>query len=948
MAATVVSPVLVGRSVEQAALQAAYDRSRAGHAITVVVSGEAGIGKSRLVTAVIEQLPGDPLVLVGGCLELGTDGAPFVPFVAILRDLLRRWDRERVDALLRLEESALAALLPDLPAPRVAHGRTRLLEEFRTLVERAAATGPVVLVVEDLHWADPSSRELFAYLARNLVGCGVLLVGTVRTGELVAGHPVRALLTEVGRRADVVVLPLPPLAPGDVAALLTAIRGAAAEPAQSRRIHRRSGGNPLFVEALSGADGASEASLRMLLLDRVAELPEPARALLAVVAVAGSAVADDVLAVVSDLPVTDRQQALRVLIERDQLRIHADGYTIRHDLIREAVGRALLPGERRELHRRYADALAGDPGAGAALAEHWAAAGEPERAVTAAWQAAARARAYHAFDEDLALLERVLGLWEHVADPAALIGAGPAVVHELAATAALAAGSSAAGVAHCTAALALLDRAAEPERAARMLGLRGTLQRRLDGRGRQDLETAVALVPADADRTRAELLSALAFASTSDGRADDARHQATAALRIGDRLADPALRAPALLVLGAVEADLDASRRLFAECRGAADAEDDHHTYLTSLQWEATALTPAGQYAAAAELARSGLESARRHGHLRSRGSMLAETLAGALVALGRWDEALEVVDDALAEDPPAYFVRLLDVWRANVALHRGETERADRLIDALAADLPPETQGHIPIVDLQIRRALQRGDTDQADQLLAMAMASIMDGATLTYERLTLAVTGAEVVAAWRAAHPRDRRVAVVLGTRLAELRALVRANPYRTSGAAAQVLTFEALTGSGALTDWDRAAAAWRGVGNPLELAGALIGGAAAALASSNRSGARQRLREAGSVVDGLGAVPLRRRVDELAVRARLEDPQAPTDPAARFGLTRRELQVLQVLAGGRSNAEIAAALFISTNTVASHVARILTKLGAGSRTEAVALAHRDGLLS
>lgn len=932
------SPVLVARTAERAAVEAAYGRAREGRAVTVLVSGEAGIGKSRLVGDVVAGLPGEPLVLTGGCLELGGEGAPHVPFVAILRDLLRRWGRARVDALLPLAGSALAALLPGVPATP---DRTRLLEEFRTLVAGVARAGPVVLVVEDLHWADASSRELFAYLARNLDDAGVLLVGTVRTGELAAGHPVRALLAEVGRRADVVSIALEPLDEPDVTALLAAIRGEAPDPALGRRVHRRSGGNPLFAEALSRGDDA--ASLRAVLLDRIAELPGDARELLGVVAVAGAAVSDEVVAQVSELPRDVRRQALRTLLERDQLVVRADGYAIRHDLIRQTVEQSLLPGERRELHGRYARALADDPAAGARLAEHWAAAGDPDRALAAAWQAAGRAAAQHALDERFALLDRVLALWDEATAPA---GVARTTVLELAATAAHATGRSAAGIEHCTAALEQLDHAADPEAAARLLGLRGRLRHLLHGRGRADIEAALALAPPGADRTRGELLGALAFSNLSEGFADDAHRQATEALGIADGIADEALRARALLVLAAVETDLVTSRRLFADCRRCAEAIGDHPTFLTTLQWEATVLVPAGHSADAEALCRTGQRAAERLGLGRSRGAMLAETRAAALVGLGRWDEALQVVDDALADDPPAYYGVLLDFWRGHLALRRGETARADELIDRLAAyrtSRPDATHPNLAIAELQMHHELARGDSDAADRILTETLAVVLQPTTFTYERLSLAVTGAAVVAAWRTAHPRDRRVAPVLGTRLDQLRALVRANPYRTPGARAQELSFDAMVGDGDLASWDRAAAAWREVGHPFELATALTGGAASALASSNRSGAARRLREARPIAGALGAVPLLRRIDELAVRARLDDPT----PAPSHGLTRRELQVLRVLAEGRSNADIATDLFISTNTVATHVNRVLTKLGVTSRTEAAAMARRRGLL-
>jgi DNA-binding NarL/FixJ family response regulator len=182
-------------------------------------------------------------------------------------------------------------------------------------------------------------------------------------------------------------------------------------------------------------------------------------------------------------------------------------------------------------------------------------------------------------------------------------------------------------------------------------------------------------------------------------------------------------------------------------------------------------------------------------------------------------------------------------------------------------------------------------------------------------------------------------------VAARLDALKSLVGGISARPAVMVAQLTTFDALAGKGSVKEWDAAVAAWRDLGTPYELALALTAGAAAALASSNRSGARQRLHEARSIAADLRAAPLLSRIDDLAVRARLDEEQEPA--GADFELTRRELQVLRVLAKGHSNAKIAVELFISTNTVASHVQHILTKLGVRTRTEAAALAHRHALL-
>src|SRR5581483_894303 len=162
---SVVSPTLIGREEEAEALREAYERARLGHPATVLVSGEAGIGKSRLVAAAVAEFDGDPLVLVGSCLELGTEAAPYVPFVAIVRSMARQLGPDRLRSP---GGSVLGDWLPELGPIPAHYVRTRLLEEVLTLVSGVSKDRPVVLVVEDLHWADASSRELFAYLARNL------------------------------------------------------------------------------------------------------------------------------------------------------------------------------------------------------------------------------------------------------------------------------------------------------------------------------------------------------------------------------------------------------------------------------------------------------------------------------------------------------------------------------------------------------------------------------------------------------------------------------------------------------------------------------------------------------------------------------------------------------------------------------------------------------------
>ncbi|MEU7739197.1 AAA family ATPase [Nonomuraea sp. NPDC049158] len=951
MVGSFVSPVLVGRVDEIAALRAAYEQARSGQPATVLVSGEAGIGKSRLVSTVVRDLPGDPLVLSGGCLELGSEGAPYVPFVAILRDLVRRLGRDRVAAFLPTAGSALGDWLPDLgPAP-ARYARTRLLTEMLALISRVAEERPVVLVVEDLHWADASSRELFAYLVRNLAGEAVLLIGTVRTGELPVGHPNRRLLAELGRGGDVVRAALGPLEHRHVAELLEAIDGRPPDRSRSGGIHRRSGGNPLFVEALSDAGEAPAADLRTLLLDRIIDLPDPAREVLSAMAVAGAELADEILREVSALPETRLRSALDDLAGRDLVVVGEEGYAIRHDLIREAVYASLLPARRRSTHTRYAAALAARAPDSTALAEHWTAAGEFERALQAAWRAADRADRQNAYDEQLHLLELVLARWTEVADPSRLIDADRTTVLERAAAAAFAAGKSAAGVAHGTTALAGLDSEVEPQRVARLLGLRGQSQNRVDGSGWHDLERAVTLVPpGSSDALRSRLLSALSFVGVAALRHEQSRRYATEALAIAERLGDDGLRAPALLVLAALDGQaggFEPARRTFAEARRVAETAGDEHTFLTTFQWEAGLIEAVGQYEQAAELARAGQLAAERLGRARSRGSMLAVARAIHLRFLGRWDEAVEVVQNALADGPPPLYAAFMRLVAADIARCRGENDRFEMLFRQVAEFARHAVGAAEAKAEFSVQRiawAVEQGDPELADRVLGEHLTAAATWPT--HEVMRLAVLGARVQRARRAAAPRNRRVAAESADRLAELARVIDAVRAVTPALTAYRLTFQAEAVSGELPSWDRAAAAWRDLGNRYETALVLTGAAGAALASNNRPGARSRLREARAVAAELGAAPLLTRIDDLAVRGQLGD-DASTPARNDFGLTRRELDVLRVLVRGRSNPQIAAELFITANTVATHVARILVKLGVATRTEAATRAHDTGLL-
>jgi predicted ATPase len=249
------SPVMVGRTVEMGVLADAFAEACAGTERLVVVSAEGGGGKSRLIREAAEGFGRQALVLTGWCVEQGEPGLPFAPFVSVVRSLVEQQGVADVVSLVGHDGAReLARLLPELgPVPSDGDpgmARSRLFESLRLLFGRLAARRPLVLIVEDLHWADRSTRDLLAYLARNLRGARLLLVASYRSEALATAHPLRTGLTELTRIDGVTELALARLSRADVALHLASMLGREAAPDVVNAVHARGAGVPLFTEVL--------------------------------------------------------------------------------------------------------------------------------------------------------------------------------------------------------------------------------------------------------------------------------------------------------------------------------------------------------------------------------------------------------------------------------------------------------------------------------------------------------------------------------------------------------------------------------------------------------------------------------------------------------------------------------------------------------------------------
>ncbi|HEY3506216.1 MAG TPA: AAA family ATPase [Actinocatenispora sp.] len=908
----VVSPVLVGRDEALGTLAAALATARTDGPAVVLVAGEAGIGKSRLLAEFARTAPQPVRVVGGACAELGGDGLAYAPFVAVVRQVIRG-DRAGLG-----HYRELAEWFPELGDGSAGQGgRHRLFEEVLTLVERAAETGPVVVSIEDLHWADAATRDLFGFLARNLTRPGALLVATYRPAEADAER-FGPLLSELARGRRTTTLRLGRLTEAEVSRQLTAILGASPEPAAVRRVYERSDGNPLFVEALARAGERTPDSLRDLLLYGPRSLPEPARVLLGTASVAGGPVDHRLLADVVDLAPAELDTVLRQLVDRSLLVVAGDGYDFRHALIRQAVYEDLLPGQRTRMHARYADALRRN-GSSADLAAHAYAAGDDALTLDAAFRAAGAAYRGYAYVEQLHLLDRLLDVWDRVADPATRLGVDRVDVLTAAAEACMLTGDYARGAELAAAGLAAVDERADAERAALLLEHRGRLTIRMNGSGIPDFDRALALLPDDPDSVqRGRLLGMTAMGRPPE--TDATRAEFTEALRVGRRTGDPTVTVRGLLGVGAMAGDLT----MLAEARTLADGLDSPDLLLTVPMYEAALRTRLGDQDGSVAVARDGIRHARRLGLARSRGAEIARYAARSLILAGRWDDAATVLADALAENPPLVPGLALRILVGHLALLRGDVAAA---ADAAAA---VEHVDALDTVSLLARHpllcllALAQGDTERGDRYVDRALADPALTAHHSHDARPVLIAGALVQRARLA----DRASRTGVAARQARIAALDETlgvdGPF---DAALRTMLRALLADRG----WDRAAAAWRGLGQPYELAQCLFFGAAAASGEDRRA----RLREAARLARNLGAAPLADQIARL-------DGHAPD----RHGLTARERDVLELIAEGLSNRRIAERLHISASTAGVHVSHILAKLGAATRTEAAAVAHREGL--
>jgi DNA-binding CsgD family transcriptional regulator/DNA-binding Lrp family transcriptional regulator len=1004
MATRVSSPVLIGREGELRTLIAAWAAAAEGRPSTVLVGGEAGIGKSRLVAELSPYVwEGGGVVLEGASISLGTDeGLPLAPIADALRALARLLPPDELRAVVGSASPALGRLVPELgatidvsdAATRPDWVQARMLEAVLGVLHRLGERQPVLLVVEDLHWADRSTRDVLAFLARAARTERLLVVGTYRTDEIHRRHPIRPWLAEMERTPRVERVTLESLRAGALADLVEAIRTLPPDRALLRSIADRSEGNPFYVEELLAAGALQPqdrlpSDLREVLLSRIAALPEDVAALLGVASVAGRSVDHDLLRDVAVIDDEALEAAMREAIAAGSVVATAEGetalYAFRHALLQEAVYDDLLPTERRRHHATYAAVLRERPvpegaaGAGhlAALAHH-ASASHDLAGALAAWIAAGRASAQaYGFATAARDLERALDLWDVVPEndrPADVDQIQ--VFHELALNR-MHAGEMSGAVEAARRAVELSDPSADPIRTASLLerlGRTSWVGGEFEGALRHHAR-AVALLEGQAPSpTLARALSGYGAVLMLRGHFRQSIEVCRQAIEVAGEVGAEAAELNAMNSLGVCLSQLGNCAQavdLLREVFERTPALDDIHEMGRAFSNYAAVLQTCGMLSESAELAAQGSDWARRNGIWRTYGIFQDGNRASALTHLGRWTEARDLLARAAEVEPQGAAGLNYAVNAGPLAVRMGDLDLARPLLrDARERAVSSgDAQFTAPTFIALAELALLEGRLDDAWAVASEGIARVAetdDAALLAKVQAVAARVAADRALAAAAAHrDTERQAAVGDARRLADEAAGIVATIDSASLAAGEPLGYVALARAEATRaasepgadGWARAAEHWVGLGRPYYEAYSRYRQGEALLEAGNRLEAVAPLADARAIAETLEAAPLRDAIDGLARRARLtleaptkaaEEPTATAGEAVAdpFGLTSREREVLALVAAGQTNRRIADALFISESTAGVHVSNILGKLGVTSRTEAAAVAVRLGL--
>jgi DNA-binding CsgD family transcriptional regulator len=939
---------LIGRATELARLDAALRRGQAGLPSLVLIAGEAGIGKSRLLAEFLERARAqDAAVMVGACVPMVELHLPYAPVLDALRGLVLAGSSRCPPDLLRPVATELVDLA-DARASTPPEDQAHLFRLFLTAVGKLAENGTVVLAIEDLHWADLSTISLLGFLHRRLRGDPVVVVATYRDEEL-AGHPARDWLAEAVRLDSTVHVRLPRFGRVDAVAHLAEVTGAQPDNDLVDAVLARSAGNPLYAELLvdggagrgpidAGAGrgpidagpGAAEPlpdTISELALRRFRWLSPRARTIVQMASVGWPGVRHEVLHDLAGGSEVDLAEALREATEYHLLVADPDTdvYSFAHVVMREAVYGDLLPAARRRWHRRIGELLATHPEWAASdvhreTAYHARVTGNDAVALAAGTRAGFAAVASGAFAEGYAQFRCVLRRWDRVPDAARLAGADRAALLGATAAAAHVLGrdESAAGLA--AAALESVGDV-EPARIATMCerlgGYLATAARPACAQAAYRRGLAVAAT-AGADTmaapVQARLTAGLATLAAGWSRLTDAHRYAEAALALargagaaapalahgagaaGERSAAEALARHALGVarvlagrpadgLRELRAALDAYRS-----GTVLDVDADlaaHH----DLGW---CLIRCGRADEALTVSLRAIDAARAAGRGRQAGGLLLCSAAEAAIALGRWPEAHAWLVEAAAGGLCGWRELPLHLVSARLAVARGDRADAARHLDLAGRLLHPGTappRARWQLAAETAESAAWLGDLEAATAVIDDGLAAVSgtEEEPLAGKLYAVGLRVAADVAVRTRAHRSDpapllARVEALLD----RSRKLADLPELAAFAALAEAEAARAHADSGAPGFWRAALHAWDDLADPYAAAYAGFRLAEAMVATASPEPPHAVLRTAWRRAADLEAAPLRAELDALARshRVRVAEPTGGAPAEAGTG--------------------------------------------------------------
>lgn len=972
MARSAAGSPFVARAEQLARFQLALERARGGEPGAILVSADAGVGKTRLLSRMAEVAEAaGALVVISHCIDLGDVGLPYLPFAEALTAL--RSVTDTVEPVIAARPALGRLLDVGLVAPHGgAEDQAARLQLFDGIAAAMSTCGtaerPLVLMIEDLHWADPSSRDVLRFLLARLRSEHLLVVGTYRTDDLHRRHPLRPVLAELLRHPKIDHLELPPFTRDELAEFSEAITGHVLPEATLQRVLARSEGNAYFAQELleSGPDVAAlPGSLSDVLHSRLERLDPAVQALARIASVSGRRVSEPLLRAVASRDPRFPDQAAFDAALREAVTHHVLAaedsvwLAFRHALLAEAVYADLLPGELAGLHRSYLQQLTADPSLAsqAEIAHHAILSHDLSAALAASYAAAREAAEVLAPAEELRRLETVLQLWDAVPDAMARTGVDHTEVAMAAAAAASRAGQPGRAVAL---AMSALDESDEVRSARLTPAVASYLID--DARPEEAMvlaEKALGVLDGEGPSAdRARLLAAHARSALNSDRDDEARVTAERAVAEARLLGVPDAEADALTSLAVLEVDdADRAAELLAGSVARARASGDLLTELRSTHNLAANRYYAGDLLAARVICEEGIVRARTTGVL----------WMGYGVGTLIFRELIRYVSGDLSPAEPAVdWVPESATWTLSVvglyaAVARGDPDVIERgrsvEVDWKRDPMMALVSGGCSI------DALTWAGEQQAATELTLQVIEFLDSAWNDYflGGIWLSALGLAALAD-RAEQIRavggDLSADLALGATLLERTAETarrgrprggRLGPEGRAWMARARAEYGRLIGRDDPGLWRAAIAEFgfddRGRGYRYEVARSRWRLAGALAAAGDSAAAKAEAALALSEAREMGANPLTLAILALGRRARLD---LPGSRPAIGPLTEREDEVLRLVARGLTNRQVGERLFISGKTVSVHMSNVLSKLGVSGRAEAVAVAHQRGLIT